>query len=94
MRTYLECIPCFFEQALRAARLVTADEEVIKRLLDEMGRMIETISIERKPPEVGKLMYGKIREITGNEDPYKELKRKNIEKAWTLYPSLKKRVEG
>ncbi|MCK4237061.1 MAG: DUF89 family protein [Candidatus Krumholzibacteria bacterium] len=93
MKTYLECIPCFFKQAIRAARLVTDDEELIKRLLDEVGVMLKEIPLDSKPPEMARLVYGKIKEITGNEDPYRELKKENIEKALSLYPALKSRVE-
>jgi len=39
MRTYLDCFPCFLNQALRAARVATDDEKKIKRVLDEVGMM-------------------------------------------------------
>ncbi|GAG96241.1 unnamed protein product, partial [marine sediment metagenome] len=31
MRTYLDCIPCFYRQALDAARIAGADELIQKR---------------------------------------------------------------
>lgn len=58
-----------------------------------MGRMLETISLESTPPESANLIYQKVREITGNNDPYKELKDESTQKALTLYPSLKKQIE-
>jgi hypothetical protein len=93
MRTYLDCIPCFIKQALRAGRLATDNEMKIKRLLEETGEMLKDISIESTPPETGKLIYEKVREITGNIDPYRITKRENIQKALALYHSLKKKVE-
>ena len=93
MRTYLDCIPCFFNQALRAGRIATGDETKLKRLLDEIGTMLSDIPLESTPPETGMLIYKKVREITGVFDPYKELKRESTEKALALYDSLKHKVE-
>ena len=93
MKTYLDCFPCFMEQALRAGRIATNDEKKIKRLLDEVGRMLSSIPLGSTPPESGKVIYQKVSEITGISDPYKEIKGESTEKALTLYPSLKDEVK-
>ena len=93
MKTYLDCIPCFFNQALRAGRIATNDEEKIKRILDEIGMMLKDIPLESTPPETGRLIYEKVREITGNHDPYREIKIEITQKALSLYPSLKEKIE-
>jgi uncharacterized protein with ATP-grasp and redox domains len=93
MRTYLDCIPCFLSQALRAARIATDDEKKIKKVLDEVGMMLRDIPLESTPPESGRLIYHKICEITGNADPYREIKEKSTKKALSLYPSLKSHIE-
>ncbi len=92
MRTFLDCYPCFLNQALRAGRLATDDETQIKRLLDEVGGMLKTIPIESSPAETGRLIYRKVSEITANPDPYRQVKERNIHKALGLYPGLKKIV--
>jgi uncharacterized protein with ATP-grasp and redox domains len=81
------------EQALRAGRIATNDENKIKRLLDEVGIMLSSIPLESTPPESGRVIYQKVSEITGVPDPYKEIKRQSTEKALTLYPSLKNEIE-
>jgi len=93
MKTYLDCFPCFLEQALRTARIATDDEKIIKKVLDEVGMMLVNIPLESTPPESGRLIYRKINEITGNLDPYREIKRENTKNALSLYPSLKSEVE-
>lgn len=93
MRTYLDCIPCFFNQALRAGRIATGDENKLKKLLDGIGTMLRDIPLESTPPETGMLIYEKVREITGEFDPYKEIKRVSTKNALALYPSLKNKVE-
>ena len=93
MKTYLDCFPCFLDQALRAGRIVTKDEKEIKRLLDEVGTMLSSIPLESTPPESGKLIYRKVSEITGIPDPYKEIKRDSTKKALALYPYLKDQIK-
>ncbi len=89
MKTYLECIPCFMQQAYRTARIATSDEKKIKEVLNVVGAMIKSIPMENTPPETGNIIYQKIREITEVHDPYKEIKKANINEALSLYPELK-----
>jgi len=93
MKTYLDCIPCFFDQALRAGRMATDDPVLHKRLLDELGRMLGDLSLASTPPETGRLIYQMVSRVTGNADPYRQLKRESTEQALTLYPAMKKTVE-
>lgn len=88
MKTYLDCIPCFMHQALRAGRLATDDEQKIKQLLDETGDLVKHIPLNRTPAEVGEIIYAKVREITGIADPYQEIKKKSITEAILMLPTL------
>jgi len=89
MKTYLDCIPCFMDQALRAGRISGMEEADIKKLLDETGCMIKDLPLESSPPATGDLIYRKIYEISGVNDPYKQIKKENIAEALKLYPGLK-----
>ena len=80
-------------QALRAGRLATDDEKIIKQLLDETGDMIKNIPMSATPAENGAIIYQKIREITGVFDPYKKIKQQSIAEAKKLYPELKSLIE-
>ncbi|MDA3937835.1 MAG: ARMT1-like domain-containing protein, partial [Spirochaetia bacterium] len=93
MKTYLDCIPCFMDQALRAGRISGMDDKKIKRLLDEVGLMIQYLPLDSSPPATGDLIYKKISEITGVKDIYKEIKKENIREALNLYPVLKKIIK-
>jgi len=92
MKTYLDCIPCFIEQALRAGRIATKEEKKIKGLLDSVCSMMKDIPMNNTPPETGNIIYRKVREITGVADPYRKIKKSNIEEALAIYPELKKIV--
>ena len=92
MKTHLDCFPCFVEQAVRAARLVTDDEKLIKQILDEVGSHFKEIPMSITPPETGEFIYRRIREITGVYDPYKELKNASIGEVLSIYPRMQERV--
>ena len=93
MKTYLECIPCFFKQALFAARIVLKDETDIKHVLDRIGVLLPHIPLESSPPETGREIYRIIREMTGIDAPFRELKAQSTDAALRLYPVLKGMVE-
>lgn len=92
MKTYLDCFPCFVEQAVRAARLVTDDEKLIKQILDEVGAYFPKIPMSSTPPETGEFIYRRIREITGVNDPYKAAKKASIEEVLSIYPRMQEMV--
>ena len=92
MRTYLECIPCFFRQALDAARMVTDDEEIQKAVLEAVAEKIPTLSLNASPPEMGLVIYGAVKKAADRVDPYKHLKDLYNQKALSVYPTLKDEI--
>lgn len=92
MRMYLDCIPCFMQQALRAGRMATSDPEKIKEILNETGEMVKTISMETTPPEIGMKVYRIVSRVTGIQDPYKNSKQQHIAETKAIYPELEKIV--
>jgi uncharacterized protein with ATP-grasp and redox domains len=94
MKTYLECIPCFFKQALFAAREATDDERKIKRILDTVASRIPDIPLGSPPPHTARLIYGAIGEVTGVSDPFRALKDQSIRTALGHYKKMKSLVES
>lgn len=92
MKTYLECIPCFFRQLLDGARIVGLSPKAQKRLIDEFARMIPKISLESSPPEIARFGYGLLKKISPNKDPYKKIKQKSNQLALGLYGKLINKV--
>jgi len=93
MRTYLDCIPCFMHQALRAGRMATKDQNLIKQILDKTGEMVKTIPMQATPAETGMMVYRIVKEITGVTDPYLAIKKKHIAEAKSIYAELEDIVE-
>jgi len=93
MKTYLDCIPCFISQSLEAARMSSDDENVHKKVLEEVMEHLQTISFSTPPPETSREVHHIIKKITGSKDPYKNVKLQANSTAKKLYPELKKMVE-
>lgn len=92
MRTYRECIPCFYRQALDAARLVGADEATQKKVLNRITQIMPAISLEASPPEIASTIYKAVEEVLGNGDPFKAVKEKSNKLALALYPRMKRLI--
>ena len=92
MKIYLDCIPCFMQQALRAGRMATSDEKKIKQILDKTGEMVKTISMHATPAETGMMVYHIVKVVTGITDPYKDIKQQHIKETKSIYPELEKIV--
>ena len=74
MKTYLDCFPCFLQQALNAVRFTTDDERIHERVMAEVVKSAASIDPHQTPPEMGQKIHRLIRELTGNDDPYRKVK--------------------
>jgi uncharacterized protein with ATP-grasp and redox domains len=89
MRSLLECVPCFFHQALRAAQEAGLDEALTRQLLNEIGRRLEHIDQALPPPVNGAFLYRRVAELSGNPDPFATVKRQHNELALSLVPGMR-----
>ncbi|WP_319560805.1 ARMT1-like domain-containing protein [Marispirochaeta sp.] len=94
MNTYLDCIPCFFSQALFAARQAGCNEQQQKQVLDEISRLVPQLSMNASPPENAVPIYRIINRISGSTDPFAEIKEQSNKAAQSVYPDLVRRVES
>ena len=94
MRSYLECIPCFFAQALRAGRMAGLPDEKILQVFYEMGENLSSIELFDSPPKTGKFVYGLVDRISGRKNPFAQVKREHIRLALNLLPELKNYIEN
>ncbi len=93
MKTFLDCFPCFLSQALRAGRIAGADEKKIREIVNETAGLIQSFSEGLTPPEMGEAVYAAVSRVTGVEDPFKEVKARNIKKARELFPLFQRDLE-
>jgi damage-control phosphatase, subfamily I len=92
MRTYLDCIPCFFRQALEASRVAGAGIQTQRRVLNELAKICSGFSLTSSPPETGRIIYRLVSRITGKKDPYAKIKTESNKMALKLYPRLKRMI--
>ena len=92
MKTYLDCIPCFLDQALRTARIATTDELLQRKTLNLVLQKLATLPFDATPPEIAQEVYRIVYSTTANSDPYATIKHQSNQLALSLYPDLKEIV--
>ena len=92
MNTYLECIPCFIRQTLDAARMATDDPALHEEMLRGVLRAAAEMDLAETPPVVGQKIHRRLRELTGNADPYAAVKTRFNEMALAMLPELRARI--
>ena len=92
MKTHLDCIPCFFRQALDAACIAGASDKTKKRIINKVAKALPKISLYSSPPEIARYIYGSVNKVTRKKDTYKNIKTKSNNLALSLYSKLKDKV--
>ena len=92
LRTYADCVPCFFHQALEAARRSSDDPAVHERVLRSVAAAVSTMDLSKTPPEMGRTIHRVIRDISGEADPYREVKERFNNLALGHLPVLRRLV--
>jgi uncharacterized protein with ATP-grasp and redox domains len=93
MKIDFDCIPCFIRQALDAVRFATPDPDIHASVLQKVLIAAGQMDLQQAPPMVGQIIHRLVRELSGNNDPYKSVKTESNQYALQLYPSLRKQVE-
>mgnify|MGYP006277253497 CR=1 FL=1 len=92
MRIYNDCISCILKGALDAARLSIDDESVHRRILNATMERLVSADYHEPPPVIAGNTQRLIREMTGDPDPYKRVKKQYNDFALEIYPELEKMV--
>ncbi len=92
MKATLDCLDCIVRQAVKVARIATDDPEVQRRIVNETTRRIPDMNLSESPAALSKCAYQITSDITGNVDPYRELKREQNIMALALLPELREMV--
>lgn len=93
MRVHEDCLPCIKRQIYEAALMASGNEEQIRKILDGTEHIIDRYLEYSCTPEISKSVHSVVVDITGNKDPFKEIKERDIGAALQLYPLLKSYLE-
>lgn len=89
MKATRDCYPCLQRLIYQAAQLATADKELQARAAREGLKVLEkNFSCDEVSIVVATELHRVIREITGNDDPYREMKEREIAVARELYGEI------
>jgi uncharacterized protein with ATP-grasp and redox domains len=92
MNTTLDCLVCLVEQALKSGRLASRNEDVVHRIINRAGALLQDMDLTRSPPENAVGLYRMISEESGVTDPFADLKRQSNELALSLRERLAARI--
>jgi uncharacterized protein with ATP-grasp and redox domains len=93
VKIFLDCIPCLIRQSLDAAGLATPDETVHARVLREVLEIAKETDLHESPPVMAQRFHRRIRELTEESDPYREVKDSFNRLALKQYPKFRNQVQ-
>jgi uncharacterized protein with ATP-grasp and redox domains len=92
LQSTFSCIPCLISQAIETVQYSIKDKkkqhEVINRVLHFLGKA----DLHQSPPELLKHIYKIISKITGNNDPYHDMRLLCNKRLYEKYDDLKRLV--
>jgi damage-control phosphatase, subfamily I len=90
MRIYPDCIPCIIKQSLYAARIAKiSDEKIQVEIMKQVIKEVDNIENFETAPEFSGKIQNIVKTFSGIDDPYEEIKEKNLKKALKYVPYLK-----
>ena len=93
MKASGDCYACLRRLAYQAAGLATEDARLRKKAVEEgLTALEDNFSTDKVSIVIATRIHNVIKQITGNPDPYKEVKKREIEIAKRLYHD-RRRVE-
>ena len=94
MKAQLACIPCIMKQAYNTAVRATNDGQLIRRILNLTAEYVENLDLDTTPADASNFAYRITREITGNQDPYREDKKKFNEICLKQVQEIRKKIDN
>ncbi|MGC6174063.1 ARMT1-like domain-containing protein [Lacrimispora sp. 38-1] len=89
MELLIDCIPCLLRQSLEAARMATDRAESHNKIMKETIKLLSDYENYKNSPELAREIHKLVRNETGSQDPYLQVKQRDLQAAENLYPYLK-----
>ncbi len=93
MRTAPDCLPCLLRQTIAAARQVTTDEAVHRRLAHQTLGALASLDFDQPPVAAVQTIQRLLRRATGCTDPYLAAKTRYTQLALERLPRLRRRID-
>lgn len=92
MKTYLDCIPCFFRQAIEAGRMCGLSGKKQKQVIDELCAALPKLKLSVSPPEIARVVNKILQHYAKSSDLYAGIKEKSNTVGLSIYNKLKKKA--
>ncbi len=93
MKITFDCVPCIISHIVHMAKMITDnDEQRLKIVKQSLAKVVEA-DFSVSPPEQTRLFHRVIKEISGVDDPYREIKDQSTECALNLLPLLREELK-
>lgn len=92
MKTYLDCIPCFFRQAIEAGRMAGFSGKKQKKIINELCAALPQLRLSVSPPEIARVVNKILQNNTKDPDLYARIKQKSNNVGLRIYDKLKNKV--
>ena len=89
MKISYECIPCITRQAVEVCKESIGDLDLQKQTIKKCLESLSYLEFNQTAPEIAHRVHTIVKNVTGIEDPYKDLKIKYNEIANELYNKIK-----
>lgn len=89
MKIYADCIVCNQRQVLDALFLIGAGEDKALEVMQAVARAMADLPRDTTPARSTSIAHRIMRQMTGSEDPYCQIKARHTAVAVSLYPELK-----
>lgn len=64
-----DCIACILNQSLKVSKLLELDDVTSKQILDSTAQVLIDHDMNHTPPQIAKVIYRNISDISGEDDP-------------------------
>lgn len=88
MKIFSDCLPCMLRQVSEATYMVTDDEEIHEKVMDEALEILSRHREYASAPEIAKAMHRVVKKQTRVTDPYSDVKDKDITEALKIEPLI------
>ncbi len=92
MRTYFECYPCLLNRAIQAAKRNQLSESEQKKILNSVMEYLQDVPPDTSPPQISHHIHRLVRESTGIEDPYEQIKLDYDVRGLNLMPVIRQKI--
>ncbi len=87
-----DCIACLFNQSLKVTKLLELDDNTSKKVFDRTAQILIDHDMNHTPPQIAKVIYQAISDITGEEDPVARSKEYSTREALKVDTSFIKTI--